>query len=349
MPWEETDDFIRSGHRNADDFQPDSMRTIDIDAEKGIKAVIGKLKGEDTTTVQSYLFAKDKDWTVEKAKAWFEEHEKKKEYAWPGTIRLVDGVPNLVEGEAIHPCKTVHPEEWPHERVFLREQLSKAAPTLIGKPFNIDHGRLIPGSSVLVSYWNEAADAVRYLGVLPDSEMLAKLKEGEKKVSVEFRADNYEQLDGIAPVGITFEGLAMLENYEPGDPNTSIKLWEAIIKKEQTSALSLQAHTVEQRVTRLEEFSNWLQERINIIDTKLETLIRLAEGKPKTEPPTAPPLKPVLAEAVVSPGEPMVSVKDLEANLPSLQEEHSYTFGAQRRFQELHRLINEAKEASKSG
>jgi hypothetical protein len=30
--------------------------------EEDIKAVVGKLKGEDKTTVQSYLFAKDKGW-----------------------------------------------------------------------------------------------------------------------------------------------------------------------------------------------------------------------------------------------------------------------------------------------
>ncbi|MDH5770844.1 MAG: hypothetical protein OEZ25_06125, partial [Candidatus Bathyarchaeota archaeon] len=78
MPWEETDEYIRSGHRSKDDFQEGSFRTITIDAEKGIKAVIGKPVGKDTTEVQSYLFAKDKDWTLEKAKAWFEEHRESK-------------------------------------------------------------------------------------------------------------------------------------------------------------------------------------------------------------------------------------------------------------------------------
>lgn len=37
-------------------FQQDSFRTIDISKEKGIKATIGRLKGETTTTVQRYLF-----------------------------------------------------------------------------------------------------------------------------------------------------------------------------------------------------------------------------------------------------------------------------------------------------
>lgn len=59
MPWEETDEFIRSGHRSSDDFQEDSFRTITIDADKGIKAILGKPMskpvGKDTTEVQSYI------------------------------------------------------------------------------------------------------------------------------------------------------------------------------------------------------------------------------------------------------------------------------------------------------
>jgi len=74
LPWEEGADYIRSGHRNPDEFEKDSLRTITLSEEEGIKAVIGKPKGQDTTEVQSYLFDKDK-WTLEKAKAWFKEHQ----------------------------------------------------------------------------------------------------------------------------------------------------------------------------------------------------------------------------------------------------------------------------------
>ena len=44
MPWEETDECIRGGHRSKDDFQEDSFHTITIGAEEGIKAVIVDLK-----------------------------------------------------------------------------------------------------------------------------------------------------------------------------------------------------------------------------------------------------------------------------------------------------------------
>jgi hypothetical protein len=49
LPWEETEDYIRSGHRDSNDFQEGSFRTITIDADKGIKAVIGKPESKDTT------------------------------------------------------------------------------------------------------------------------------------------------------------------------------------------------------------------------------------------------------------------------------------------------------------
>jgi len=74
LPWEETDENIRSGHRSPDEFRQDSLRTIVLSEAEGIKAVIGKSKDREKTEVQSYLFDKSKGWAVDKAKAWFEQH-----------------------------------------------------------------------------------------------------------------------------------------------------------------------------------------------------------------------------------------------------------------------------------
>lgn len=76
MP-EETDDFIHIPIKDKGMFEEKSFRTITIAAAKGIKAVIGKLNGESTTTVQKYLFAKSKGWTMAKAKSWVKSHKKK--------------------------------------------------------------------------------------------------------------------------------------------------------------------------------------------------------------------------------------------------------------------------------
>jgi hypothetical protein len=76
MP-EETEDFIHIPVKDKNSFEEGSYRTINISAAKGIKAVIGKIKGESSTTVQKYLFAKAKGWTMSKAKKWIKDHKKK--------------------------------------------------------------------------------------------------------------------------------------------------------------------------------------------------------------------------------------------------------------------------------
>ena len=72
-----TENTIRIRVRDPKGFQEGSFRTINIgDKDNGIQAVIGRLKGETSTTIQSYIFDKKK-WTTEKAQAWVKEHGKK--------------------------------------------------------------------------------------------------------------------------------------------------------------------------------------------------------------------------------------------------------------------------------
>jgi len=68
MPWDVTDQYIRSGHKTPGD----PCRTITISADQGIKAIYCKYG--DKWAIQSYLFSKAKGWTVSKAKAWFQQH-----------------------------------------------------------------------------------------------------------------------------------------------------------------------------------------------------------------------------------------------------------------------------------
>jgi hypothetical protein len=77
-PWEEGEKYIRSGHRDPENFDPNSMRTIDI--TEGIKAVVGCPRGKYAdgkctvgTEVQSFLFDIGK-FSIEQAKAWFDKH-----------------------------------------------------------------------------------------------------------------------------------------------------------------------------------------------------------------------------------------------------------------------------------
>lgn len=64
-------EFYHISVRPGDDFQEDSFRTISFG--RGIKAVIGRLKNKDTTTVKDVLFPKSK-FTLAEAKQWVKDH-----------------------------------------------------------------------------------------------------------------------------------------------------------------------------------------------------------------------------------------------------------------------------------
>ena len=72
--WDESHNYIRRRVREPDTFQPYSFRTIWLSQDEGIRAVVGKPKGEDKLAIQSIMFAKKNDWTLEKARKWLKDH-----------------------------------------------------------------------------------------------------------------------------------------------------------------------------------------------------------------------------------------------------------------------------------
>lgn len=70
---EVTENYIRIRIKDPSTFQKEYFRIISISKSKGIKAVIGRLKGKTTTTVQAYLFDKDR-WEEKEAQSWVTEH-----------------------------------------------------------------------------------------------------------------------------------------------------------------------------------------------------------------------------------------------------------------------------------
>jgi len=75
-PWEETADYIRSGHKAVSE----TCRTITLSDDQGIKAIYCKYG--DTWDIASYLFARAKDWTMDKAKSWFSQHQDALDALW---------------------------------------------------------------------------------------------------------------------------------------------------------------------------------------------------------------------------------------------------------------------------
>jgi len=181
--------------------------------------------------VASYLFEKSRGWTLEKAKEWFEKHQRrdKESLRWFGEVKQTPEAHNLIHGKALHPIRTVHPEEWPEVREYLEEELGQSAHTLVGKPLVLNHHRPLQGE-VLNAEYNDGA--IEYVAKLADPEVFEEIAQGKiKHCSVEFEWGSLERVNGFSPRNITFTGLSLLENFEPGDPLTTVEVWEAIIAK----------------------------------------------------------------------------------------------------------------------
>lgn len=73
--WDETDTSFRYRVREPGLFQEDTFRTVPIKRDKPrINSIMGRLKGENTMTLQSLIFPKEDDWTLDKAKEWLKDH-----------------------------------------------------------------------------------------------------------------------------------------------------------------------------------------------------------------------------------------------------------------------------------
>jgi len=146
------------------------------------------------------------------------------------------GEARRVWGHAIHPLKTYHPNEWPELRVYLKEELKKAAETLVGKPFGVDHLYLLPPPNrIHKAYWDEEHDAVYFEGIV-DEEIAERILSGDfKGVSIELNWERpggkLEYVNGVAPRNFEFTSLHFLKRFPPGDPKAFVKLWEAILRE----------------------------------------------------------------------------------------------------------------------
>jgi len=152
----------------------------------------------------------------------------KESFSWTGDIQLGEKQ-NLIRGKAIHPVKTMHPEEWPNVRVYLEDELQKAAHTLADQPLLLDHLNPLNGKILAAQYED---GAVEYVAELDDPQVLGWIRDGTiKHCSVEYDWSSLDKVNGIAPRGIQFMGLALLKDFLPGDPQSSVEVWEALIKR----------------------------------------------------------------------------------------------------------------------
>lgn len=274
MPWEETEEYIRSGHKEPGE----TCRTDVLSEDEGLKAIICQYG--DKWEIQSYLFAKDKGWTMEKAKDWFEKHKEGvfipvKLHLFAEAIRL-DG--HKVSGVAIHPKKFWHPED-NETHLFLKEELKKSAPSLGGKPFGIDHLRLLPKPNVVEKAWyDEQEDGVAFEGTV-DDDVARKIKEGGfKGLSIELNwfKDGVmtERIGGaVAPRNFDFTSVHLMSHFPPADKETYVKIWEGITLPIVPAPFDVQ----------IDQLRQMFEERIRYLEGQFSALTR---SEPWAQQPT---------------------------------------------------------------
>ena len=291
MPWDQTQNIIRSGHRNPENFDPETLKTITLNEQEGIQAITAKPWKKQTTEIVSYLFSKEKNWTTEKAQQWFNNHEKKakESFSWTGTIKNIPQTGNLIRGKALHPIRTIHPQEWPQIREYLKEELQKSAHTLAGTHLILDHNKPIDGRVLGAEYED---GAIEYIAQLDDPTIAKQIAEGTiKHCSVEFEWKTLEKLNGHAPKGIKFTGLSLLKDYSPGDAQTTVELWEAIIDKLKQTKTKEQATAQQFILHQINEPAAFMQEHFSTVwidqTNGIQGIYGLLREKPENPQPMA--------------------------------------------------------------
>ncbi len=243
LPWEETQDYIRSGHRDPEEFESDSLRTIWVSEEEGIKAVIGKPKGETATEVVSYLFMKEKAWTLERAKAWFREHypETHHEHLYcltPILEKIVDK-PLKIYGVALTAGMSRN------LNIYIEEELQSFASKLVGSPVYLEHVSALHAiGRVTDAVWDPDSKDLFYEAEIHDDETQEKIRKGLiQHVSIAADYDHISILDGKVPHGLHNAELSLVA--VPGIPQTNITIMESLGTSKKRSTL---AKRIEERI-----------------------------------------------------------------------------------------------------
>jgi len=177
---------------------------------------------------------------------------------------------NKVSGVCIHPKRIFHPEEG-LEHIYLKEELEKAAPTLIGKPFGIDHMYVLPPPNIINNAWYDPTEnGVAFEGIV-DNDVSERIQKKEfKGVSIELNwlrpSGKVEYMNGVAPKNFELTSVHLLKRFPPGDKDAYIKFWNAIVEQLVVSPALTLDQKVDMLIQRFESFTGWVNERFAKIE-----------------------------------------------------------------------------------
>lgn len=248
-------------HHNADG-------TLDIPHLRNALARMNQIEGANQAEAKRHLCAHAKESNIVS-----EFCGEQKEGILPVKLHLfaeaikLDG--HKVSGVAIHPKKLWHPEEG-EIHLFLKEELKKSAPTLAGKPFGIDHLRILPKPNVVEKAWyDEQENGVAFEGTV-DDEIAKKIKEGNfKGLSIELNwfkdGVMLEKVGGaVAPRNFDFTSVHLMSRFPPADKETYVKLWEGITLPIVPAPFDVQ----------IDQLRQALEERIRYLEGQFSALTR---------------------------------------------------------------------------
>ncbi|MEM3459043.1 MAG: hypothetical protein QXN36_00430 [Candidatus Bathyarchaeia archaeon] len=279
MPWETSTDYIRSGHRSPEEFQQDTLRTIVLSAEEGIRAIVGKPKGKHPMEVQSYLFEVSKGWTLEKAKKWFEKHQPVKEHV--SAILPFKVLEKMVEKPLRIRGVAMTAGISRNFNIYKPEELQDFAEKLVSAPVYVEH-ITVPNAvgKIVKTEWD--GRNLWYEAEIYDEETAEKIRKGLiRHVSVGADYETIDILDGKIPHGLHNAELSLVA--VPGIPETNIQIMEKLQVKEQTFEPIIAGEYV---LGFYQDISAFLPEHFSTVWLDKENGILAIIGKLRAEPET---------------------------------------------------------------
>jgi len=378
MPWENTEQHIRSGHRSPEEFQKDTLKTITLNEKEGIKAVIGKPKGKDAMEIQSYLFEKDQGWTLEKAKEWFKEHHTPaKEHVYavlPFTItEKIMEKPLRIRGVAMTAGMSRN------FNIYTPEELQIFAGKLVDAPVYIEHVTTANSvGKVAKTEWD--GQRLWYEAEIYDDETAEKIRKGLiRHVSVGADYETIDLVDGKIPHGLYNAEVSLVA--VPGISETNIQIVEALRVKEQGVEPIVAGEYV---LGFYQDASAFMPEHFSTVWLDRGNGVLAIMGKPRQQPEAqrtqailfskekmwdqikiqdwlalhpnymvSAQNQSAIAESLLKkPAEPTIpvseAVKLIEAVLPNRLVQRSWSLGPQRMCQELRRVIAKLRSLQES-